>query len=594
MFRKAPLAVILFLLLMLGLSGCNSLPTCAPGNLPLPNLISPDWGGVFAIGSDNLSWEFPYTTCEPEGYIVELSIEPDFVDTSLNSTLTSPDTTWSPIPTLLQATKYYWQVSAYVGGTVGPASIPHYFYTEPVCALGSLVPPEPVSPADNSLYRDLNPVFEWTYPDPNCYPDGFYFRVSEDPNLSTFAIESDSPDHWSDDIAFGYPLEDCKTYYYQVTPYVAGTSGPQSEVFKFAIDTVDACVCDPADLPVPELIWPEPVWTGNYDIVSLNPTLEWNNPGPCTPDGYQVKLADLPDYADPSLDGVVMDGLVTTYTPPVPLQPARQYWWHVYSTFGGALSNNSNYAAFFTEPECRSEADLMPPDLILPANGTSIDTLRPMLHYEQPLTGCIPDNYLIEIQTAADFSGQNLLGQIAFPSTGTGPGQDLVDCTRHYWKVAGVQDGIPGPDSEVFWFYTNAAGNCPPPPVTGEAIMNVFCREGTYPEHWPDPKHIFMEGDKVLVLGRNYFSTYLLVAVPDETGEKPAEPLVKCWTLLDAVNLGAMIDISSLEVEIPPYTPTPEPHSDNSLPPCYNWLLPEECKAAGGTPGQQTATCICP
>ena len=390
MTRKASLGVILFLILMLGLSGCDTLPTCDPIGLPLPNILSPGFGGVFSIGSDNLTWEFPYTTCVPEGYIVEISVEPGFIDTSLNETITSPATVLSPSSTLQPATKYYWQVSAYVGSTEGPSSIPHYFYTEPVCNIGSLVSPELLYPADSSVITTLNPEFDWNYPDPTCFPDGFHFRVSEDPGMGNFAIESFNPNNWSDDVFFGVPLDDCTVYYYQVTPYVNGAAGPPSEIYKFVINTTGDCECDPVSLPVPNLLYPEPLSAGILDIVPADTQLVWENSGPCIPDGYLVELDSDFNYSDSILNGQIAGGDTTIYYPPT-LQPATQYWWHVFSTYQGALSGTSNYASFFTEPECTSQSQLTAPVILYPKNGAFVDTTEPSFNYIPGTPGCIPD-----------------------------------------------------------------------------------------------------------------------------------------------------------------------------------------------------------
>jgi len=594
MFKKAPLVVILFLILMLGLSSCNALPTCGPGNLPMPNLLSPDWGGVFVIGTDNLSWEFPYTTCEPEGYKIELSDEPNFVNTALNVTLSSPDTEVSPGPNLQPATKYYWQVSSYVGGTVGPASIPRYFYTEPVCNFGALASPELISPADSSVITTLNPEFDWSYPDPGCFPDGFHFRVSKDPGMATFAIESFNPAHWSDDISFGVPLDDCTVYYYQVTPYVNGAAGPPSEVYKFFINTTGNCECDPAFLPIPELVYPEPLSVGILDIVPVDTELVWDNPGPCIPDGYKLELDDDYLFRDNSLFADIVGGDTMYYTPPT-LQAATQYWWHVYSTYQGALSGTSNYASFFTEPECTSQSQLTAPVIIYPKNGAFVDTLTPTFNYIPGTPGCIPDYYFIDLQTDQNFQGVTLLGAIAFPTTVVGPSIPLSDCTLHYLKVAAVQDGNTGPYSDIHRFYVNEQGTCFPSPI-GKVNQNVFCKIGP---DWDIGIHLFEDGDWIQAVNRNSDTTYLEVYVPDETGKKPADPQVTCWIPVGAFTPDESVDLSELVINNPPNPPDePKPPGEESPGGglvCQSSLPAEQCNAAGGIYyGTTTGNCICP
>lgn len=570
-----------------------TLPYCTSGDLYMTSAVYPPYGGIFTRGYDSLEWEWPISSCIPESYRVELSTDSGFVDTSLNGGTGSPSTRWGPGSPLDPATQYFWRITPFADGVWGPTSNAYSFFTDPICSGASLVAPNAVTPLNGDTSATANPIFEWSYSPTGCSPEGTHFQIATSPDFSTIFINADNPTHASRSAFFGVPLDDCTIYYWRVAMVSEGIQGPYSFPQAFTVDETDSCTCDAVSLPIPELIWPEPVWTGNYDIVSLTPTLEWNNPGPCTPDGYQVKLADLPDHADPSLDGVVMDGLITSYTPSVMLQPARQYWWHVYSTFGGSLSNNSNYAAFFTEPECGSASDLMPPDLILPVNGASIDTLRPMLHYEQPLTGCIPDSYLINIQTAADFSGQNLLGQIAFPSTAAGPGQDLADCTMYYWKVNGVQSGADGPESSVNSFFVDTTGTCLPPGVPGTAKSNNFCREGTFELF--DALATVEVGDRVLAIARNPFTTYLKLTILDQETKEPFKHEIRCWSYIGNYEPGWLetpeymqYSFEDLPVEIPPPTPVP-----TEIPTCNKDLEVEDCKASGGTYDSDNHYCNC-
>jgi len=595
MFKKAPLVVILFLILILGLSSCNSLPTCGPGNLPMPNLLSPDWGGVFAIGTDNLSWKFPYTTCEPEGYIIELSDEPNFVNTTLNATLSSPDTEINPGPNLQPATKYYWQVSSYVGATVGPASISRYFYTEPVCGYGALAAPDLIFPVDGSVVTTLNPEFDWSYPDPSCFPNGYYFRVSEDPGMGTFAIESDNPDNWSDDIFFGYPLNDCTTYYYQVTPYVNGVAGPVSEINKFVINTTGNCECDPAVLPVPVPLTPSPYGAGDRVIVPVHMQVGWENPGPCTPEGYEIELDSDFYYSDSPYNGQISGGEITTYSPPT-LEPATQYWWHVYSSYQGALSTTSTYATFFTEPECTSSFELTAPVILYPAHGAFVNTATPMFKTVVEPQGCVPHTFLIELDIVPSFQNPILELQAGFTTTVIGPTDPLENCKTHYVRAAAVQDGTIGPYSAPHRFFVNDQGSCFPSPI-GKANQNVFCNIGP---DWDMGIHLFKKDDWIQAVNRNSDTTYLEVFVPDETGKKPADPQITCWIPVGAFTPDETIDLSELIINYPPEPPEePKPPGDESPGGgglvCHSSLPAEQCKLAGGSVlGFPYPPCVCP
>ncbi len=562
-------------------------PICSAGDLVFPpSLIYPPAGGFFDRSSDSLEWVWQINSCIPESYRIEVSMASDFSDTTYNGATGNPSTRWGFGSTPPAATIFYWRVSAFSDGVWGSPSAIYTFSTDPACPAAGLLDAVAETPMDDDILNTLTPEFTWSYPDSSCTPEGFHFQSSESSDFSTIFIDADNPTSANQSFAAGYPYNDCQEYYWRVAVVSGGVETAFTTPRRFVINETGICDCDPAALPVPVLIWPEPVWTGNYDIVPLNPALEWMNPGPCTPDGYHVKLSDLPDNADPSLNGDISDGLITTYTPPVPLLPAHQYWWHVYSTYMGSLSGNSNFGSFFTEPECSSAAELMPPDLILPNNGSSIDTLEPMLHYEQSISGCVPDTYLINLQTDENFSGVNLIGQIGFPSTGTGPGIPLVDCTWYYWKVAGVQDGTPGPYSEVFSFFTDESGTCSPPGVPGTAKSNNFCRKGTFELFEADWTHVV--GDRVLAIARNPLSTYLLLNILDQETGQPFEHEIHCWSYLGNFEMIGPID--GLEVKLPPPTPTPDPEEPLV---CHAKLDAEDCKAAGGVYATITKTCQC-
>jgi hypothetical protein len=571
-------------------------PVCDPGDLAAPIQTLPLNMGIFDIGFSSLEWEWPVDTCIPSNYKIEVSTASDLSITTDFGATSSPGTRWGFGSPPTPATQYYWRVAPYADGVLGPFSEIWTFYTDPICSPGALIAPVPLFPTEGTEFLYDAPFYEWSYPDTSCTPMGYHLLVSATLDFSSTApIVLALRDFNTDTLRNpNIPLENCEDFYWKVAAMVDGIDGPWSTPIGFTMNAMNACTpptCDPSNLPIPDLIWPEPVWTGNYDIVSLNPALEWSNPGPCIPDGYQVKLADLPDNADPSLNGDVLDGAITTYTPPIQLLPARQYWWHVFSTYQGALSNNSNYAAFFTEPECGLVADLLAPEIIWPIDGEVIDTLQPMFSYEQSLAGCIPDHYLLNLQTIPDFSGVNLFGEIAFPATSVGPGTPLADCTMYYLKVAGVQDGTPGPYSDVVSFFTDEQDSCMPAPQ-GNVNQNVFCKPGP---GWQFASHLFENGDPVWAVGRNDDSTYIQVLVPDETGLKPKEPPEFCW-----IPIGAMVpfDSQNLLVKQLPDAPddggSADDGSADGAPICHSLLKQDECKAAGGTYNDKGCTCPSP
>jgi len=315
-----------------------TLPYCSAGDLVMPYLITPDWGGIFDRAYDSLEWTWPLSTCIPEFYKVEVSWDspsyaagdlPSFAAATTYTGIGSdPGTRWGLGPTPPAASQFFWRISAFADGVYGPTAGFTMAFTDPICPAASLVAPLPLQP--NGIITTGHPLFQWSYPDPSCTPEGDYIRVSTAPDMSAIVLYLNHPDlAGRSRLAGPGPLDDCETYYWDIAMISEGVQGPRSGVNVFSINIDGTCACDPLDIPIPELVSPEPIWTGDYDIVPLDPSLVWDNPGFCLPDGYEINLSDLPAFIDPALDGEVFDGLTTNYTPQISLEPASQYWWRV-------------------------------------------------------------------------------------------------------------------------------------------------------------------------------------------------------------------------------------------------------------------------
>lgn len=573
-----------------------TLPYCTSSDLYMTSLVSPSSGGIFTRGYDSLEWEWPISTCIPESYRVELSTEPDFVDTSLNGATGNPSTRWGPGAPLDPSTQYFWRITAFADGTYGPASITNTFFTDPICAGGSLIAPSPVTPLNWDVITTLNPEFQWSYADTSCSPEGFHLEIATTPDFSTVFIDADNPNSASRSVAFGYPLDDCQTYYWRVAMVSEGIEGPFSTPQTFVVDETDSCTCDPAALPIPDLVSPAP-----YEIVpDMDPSLQWTISGSCFPEGYGISLNRFHDFSGPNLGG----GALHPYTSwgPSTLDPGTQYWWRVNSGVGTDFSDPSGQRSFFTGPECTSLTEVAAPEQIYPLDGAVVDTLVPPLRYTPGNPACIPDGYYLSLHTMADLSGPNLLGEFGLPGTTVLPDPPLTDCTTYYWSVTAVQDGGYGPPSPVWSFDVDVDGTCGIPEVPGipaTARKNNFCREGTFPEHhaalWT-----FNEGDHAIAIARNPFTTYLKLMVIDQETHQPLKESITCWSVLASFDTGwrppdpdVKYDFSDLPVAYPPPTPTPVPESTEA-PACNEKLGPEACKAAGGQYDTGKNYCVCP
>lgn len=566
-----------------------TLPYCTASDLYRATAVNPAPGGIFMRGYDSLEWEYPISSCIPESYRIELSTEPDFIDTSLNGGTGNPSTRWGPGSPLDPATQYFWRVTAYADGTWGPPTITYSFYTDPICSGASLLAPSAVKPLNWDIVSGDFAEFEWSYPDTSCAPEGFDLEISTVPDFSSIHIDAYNPNSSYRGMSFAipFPINDCTTYYWRVAAVSEGISGPYSIPQTIVIDQTDSCTCDPATLPIPDLVSPAP-----YEIVpDLDPSLQWMTSGPCFPEGYSIRLNRFHEYSGPDLGGASIHPI--TSWGPAPLEPATQYWWSVRSGVGTDFSDYSSNRPFFTGPECASIAEVVAPALLAPADGATVDTLTPFLRYEPGVPGCIPDGYYLSLHMMADLSDPNLLGEFGLPGTTVIPEPPLMDCTTYYWSVKAVQDGSYGPDSPVWSFTVDVDGTCgapePSPGVPGTAKVNHFCREGTYPEYFPEVWAV-EKGHRVLAIARNYWNTYLKLTILDQNTLEPFDKELFCWSFKENFEpgwpespLGINYSFKDLPVEDPP-----------EIPACHENFTEPMCIEAGGYFITKTGKCDCP
>lgn len=568
-----------FAILVLGLliSGCGGgAPTCDTASLVMPNLASPANGVLVNDLTPTFTWNYP-DDCNPENYYIDLSVAPDFSDVSLSGNTGSPSTNWTS-SALDPATMYWWRVAPMNGSTYGPFTSPRWFYTGPACDLASLVAPVPEWPSEGAVVEVSAPGYQWNYPDAGCAPEGYHLQVSSSPDFSTIATDiRDTNPHviWTP----GVSLADCLTYYWRVAAIDGASDGPWSTPVSFMVDSTDSCTCDPADL-----VAPVPVSPGLWEVVNTTlPILEWSNPGPCIPEGYAVHLSDIWDFSDTSLFGGTGNPS-TSWMPGVPLEEGLQYWWQVAAGVGIDLGDFSTRRSFFTGPICGDTGIYHPaPELLSPADGAEVTNVSDMgdiyavLRYRPGAPRCIPDGYLVELQTDPTFSGPNLLAYYDVPST-TIITDPLTDCTQYFWRVSAKVGPEYTPVSETRWFFTNVAGNCAMSAFPGLALEDVFCRIG--PSQAYELAGDFEAGEWAQIVGQSQEPGYLVVESPNRSGT--------CFVHQSFFQLFG--DSSLLPYYRTPDLPAPVPECRQDLP-------QSQCEASGGTwVGNFAAAsyCACP
>ena len=116
-------------------------PTCATESLMAPALNAPADGATVNTNNPTMSWSYPDLFCVPEGYRIDLSIDPAFADTSLSGGTGNPSTSWGPGSPLADCNLYYWRVAPINGTTLGPFSAGRSFTVD---ITGSCSMPSPV------------------------------------------------------------------------------------------------------------------------------------------------------------------------------------------------------------------------------------------------------------------------------------------------------------------------------------------------------------------------------------------------------------------------------------------------------------------
>ena len=256
--------------------------------------------------------------------------------------------------------------------------------------------------------------------------------------------------------------------------------------------------CTPEDLEPPTITLP-----GHYYHVGTAPTIgsltpeffQWEFAPDCTPEHFKIKFS--PDRHFGSARSGMTDGELTwpptgaTY-PQMPLEPATEYFWNVRGWTDGVNGPESETRVFFTGPLCSSAGELGPPELLSPDPGEIISELYAELHYQVGEPKCVPEGYLIDLQTDPTFSGANLLTSYGIPGTYVLT-DELTDCTTYYWRVAPLFGGEQGPFSETRAFNVRVSPDCPmvsaiPDLVVDTSIMSLMCdpEDLTPPELlWP-------------------------------------------------------------------------------------------------------------
>jgi len=148
----------------------------------------------------------------------------------------------------------------------------------PTCPTAGLQAPVLTGPAMWSVVASLEPSLTWSYPDPACNPQGYAIDLRTGPLFTDHlgGGTGNPSTSWGP----GSPLQPGKEYEWGVQAINGTTLGPPAGYDYFFTGPM----CDTAALAAPNLLQP-----ANGAIINeLDPSLIWQYPDACLPQGYRV------------------------------------------------------------------------------------------------------------------------------------------------------------------------------------------------------------------------------------------------------------------------------------------------------------------
>ena len=188
----------------------------------------------------------------------------------------------------------------------------------PTCSTASLQAPVLNAPPMWEVVSTLSPSLTWTYPDGTCNPEGYRIDLKTGP-LFTDDLGGGTGNP-STSWGPGSPLQPGKEYAWGVQAINGTTLGPYAGSSYFFTGPM----CDTAALTAPALLQP----ANGASVNTLDPSLIWQYPDSCLPQGYRVDLSVDVTFADTSLSGGTGNPS-TRWGPGDPLADCTVYFWRI-------------------------------------------------------------------------------------------------------------------------------------------------------------------------------------------------------------------------------------------------------------------------
>ncbi len=241
---------------------------------------------------------------------------------------------------------------------------------------------------------------------------------------------------------------------------------PTPTLVAKATPVTETVICPPGYLAAPVLTGPAP----DAMVDTLTPLLTWEFPDVpypdasstilCVPEQYQLEILRGPFFTENI--GGLLPGNTTSFTTS-PLTQGGQYLWGVRGVSSGEIGPSPSYRLFYIGTACEP-ASLLAPELMSPADHSTVATQDPSLYWEYP-GDCVPAGYQLDFSADPTFATGNLGGTLSSSDPSSRASEILADCTRYYWRVAArsTDGSVTSPVTETFTFRTNT-GDCEPDP----------------------------------------------------------------------------------------------------------------------------------
>lgn len=255
---------------------------------------------------------------------------------------------------------------------------------------------------------------------------------------------------------------------------------------------LSACkpTCTEAQLQAPVDLDPDGEWNV-IDIDAPPPAnlveFTWGYPiSTCEPDFFEMYVWTGLEPASPGgtgrvqYDDEVSPGTWRLYWP-IPLQPGNTYYWRQAACLeigpGDDPCGPSTVGQFFTGPECTASDEMLPVDLISPADDATFAVTDDITFAWDDPTPCLV-SYVFWIQISDSPNFDEYLRRIPLlQSVWTVPGDEipLEECHTYYWRIKTDPAGAPeDPFSEVRSFYVQSPGEICPMAIEALPIVTVM------------------------------------------------------------------------------------------------------------------------